>query len=175
MSYAKEKPDNLKRVLCMRTLRRYNFRRRDYFVTVVTYRRRPLLTYDPDMFWESWGDARLNACVILPDHFHAILNTGDNTLSAILHRFKIRYSRRYRDAYGPGRVWQNRFWDHMIRDEEDYHRHINYIHYNPVKHGIVGSEFDYAHSSIHDYAEQGYYENDLLSTGEENVEGDFGE
>jgi len=127
------------------------------------------------MFWESWDRCRLGAWVVLPDHFHAILNVGDGALSDIMHRFKVRYSRRYRDANGSGRVWQNRFWDHMIRDEDDFRSHIDYIHYNPMKHSLVTDPFDYEHSSIHKYAEQGYCERDLLSRGKEIVNGKYGE
>ena len=159
----------------MKTLRRYNFRHRDYFITAVTYDRQPLLMKDLSLFWNSWENYELIAWVVLPDHFHAILNTRRWTLSEIVHRFKIRYSRRYRDRAGSGRVWQNRFWDHLIRNETDFARHVDYIHYNPVRHGLVADPFDWEHSSIHAYQEQGYYQQDLSSSVKKMLEGEYGE
>jgi putative transposase len=72
------------------------------------------------------------------------------------------------------RVWQNRFWDHIIRDMDDRNRHLDYIHYNPVKHGHVSSPFEWEYSSIHDFRKQGFYASDWgvlpISVG-----GDYGE
>jgi putative transposase len=92
-----------------------------------------------------------------------------------MHDFKITYSRRYRDKYKPGRVWQNRFWDHIIRDENDMHRYIDYIHYNPVKHGLVNNPFNYAHSSLSEYAKTRSYTPDWGVKDAENPDGEFGE
>jgi putative transposase len=51
---------------------------------------------------------------------------------------------------GAGRtLWQRRFWEHTIRNEADYERHVDYIHYNPVKHGLVQTPADWPHSSLH--------------------------
>jgi putative transposase len=52
-------------------------------------------------------------------------------------------------------IWQRRYWEHVIRDEDDLQRHIDYIHYNPVKHGLVSRVSDWPHSSFHRYVEQG--------------------
>ena len=93
----------------MKTLRRYNAPHADYFITGVTYQRRPILLTDPQLFFESWVLVDLDAWVHLEDHFHVIFNVGDFNVSHILHHFKITYSRRFRDLYGAGRVWQNRF------------------------------------------------------------------
>jgi putative transposase len=57
-----------------------------------------------------------------------------------------------------GRIWQHRFWDHIIRDAEDYRRHLDYIHYNPVKHGLVKSPYEHRLSSLHQWARRGYYD-----------------
>ncbi len=57
-------------------------------------------------------------------------------------------------------VWQRRFWEHQIRDEHDFARHVEYIHYNPVKHGLVKSPRDWAYSSFHRYVKQGIYKSD---------------
>ena len=52
-------------------------------------------------------------------------------------------------------VWQRRYWEHAIRDEKDLERHVNYIHYNPVKHGLVPRVADWPHSSFYRYVERG--------------------
>ena len=57
-------------------------------------------------------------------------------------------------------IWQRRFWEHLIRDEQDLERHINYIHYNPIKHGLVGKVKDWPDSSFSEYVELGLYDVD---------------
>jgi putative transposase len=54
-------------------------------------------------------------------------------------------------------IWQRRYWEHLIRDEEDYRRHVDYIHWNPVKHGWVERVADWPYSSFHKYVRQGVY------------------
>ena len=54
-------------------------------------------------------------------------------------------------------IWQRRFWEHLIRNELDYSRHINYIHYNPVKHGYVSNPTEWKYSSIHRYIKAGIH------------------
>lgn len=159
----------------MKSLRRLDVIDRDFFITVVTYNRRKILLKDIDLFWDSWPEKRPFAWAILPDHFHAILNVGNLSLSDILHSFKIRYSRIFRDLYGSGRVWQNRFWDHAIRDQEDFNRHVDYIHNNPVKHGLVKSPRDYEESSFHKYCQSGHYDIHWGDQDTLEIEGAFGE
>ncbi|MET4390349.1 hypothetical protein ABIB73_006131 [Bradyrhizobium sp. F1.4.3] len=52
-------------------------------------------------------------------------------------------------------IWQRRYWEHAIRGDADLERHVDYIHFNPVKHGLVARVFDWRHSSFHRYVEQG--------------------
>jgi putative transposase len=56
-------------------------------------------------------------------------------------------------------IWQRRFWEHLIRNQQDLNRHIEYIHYNPVKHGLVKTPVDWEYSSFHRYVEIGIYDN----------------
>ena len=65
----------------------------------------------------------------------------------------------------PG-IWQRRFWEHVIRDELDYSRHLDYIHYNPVKHGYVSKPSEWQYSSIHRYINSGILPQDWASHGE---------
>ncbi len=92
-----------------------------------------------------------------------------------MHDFKITYSRYFRNKYGPGRVWQNRFWDHIIRDQNDFNRHIDYIHFNPVKHGLVIDPFVFEHSSLVGYFAKGYYNRDWGVIDIPEFNDDFGE
>jgi len=158
----------------MKTLRRFDLREVSYFITVVARDRQELLLDNIDIYWESWDGTSLAAWVILPDHFHAILNVNEKSISEIVHRFKVKYSIRYRYRNGSGKIWQNRFWDHILRNQDDMNRHIDYIDLNPVKHGLVSDPFLYDHSSLHKYHEDGYYQRDW-GVKEINIEGEFGE
>lgn len=61
-----------------------------------------------------------------------------------------------RQQRGEAVIWQRRFWEHTIRDMEDYHRHLDYIHFNPVKHGLVENAAEWSWSSFQRYASRGY-------------------
>jgi putative transposase len=159
----------------MKTLRRYNIRDAYYFITTVTFNREKILLQDIDLFWTCWNIPKPDAWVILPDHFHIIIKIDDSNISDVMHRFKITYSRRFRQKYGPGKVWQNRFWDHIIRNQDDMNRHLDYIHYNPVKHSIVKDPFKYEYSSLMAYYKAGYYERNWGVVKKLSFKGDFGE
>ena len=159
----------------MQTLRRYNIPDSPYFITCVTFHRQEILLRSIDLFWGSWDGVKLFAWVLLPEHFHSVLECEDMRISDIMHRFKITYSRRFRDKYGPGGVWQNRFWDHIIRDEQDMNRHLDYIHHNPVKHGLLNDSFLYEHSSLKTFHENAFYERDWRNSESKDIEGEFGE
>jgi putative transposase len=111
---------------------------------------------------------RIQAIVILPDHLHCLwrLPPGDAdypmrwalikaTFSRALPPMeRISPSRRMRGERG---IWQRRFWEHQIRDEEDFARHADYIHYNPVKHGHAASAAAWPYSSFHRHVARGVY------------------
>ena len=105
--------------------------------------------------------------VILPDHLHAVwrLPKGDEDYSNRWRRIKARFSRALpqgetisasRRSKGERGIWQRRFWEHTIRDQEDFNNHLDYIHYNPVKHGYARRAADWPHSSIHRYIRLGW-------------------
>jgi putative transposase len=127
-----------------------------YFVTCVTYNRQPILVRNADLFWTATEEVRsrlpfdLFAWVILPDHFHWIVTPNSANLSDIMRQLKVTVAARYRQQMRivQGRFWQNRFWDHIIRNDADLAWHTNYIHYNPVKHGYVAEPGQYALSSL---------------------------
>ncbi|MBL8521826.1 MAG: transposase [Betaproteobacteria bacterium] len=101
------------------------------------------------------------ALVILQDHFHAVFDLHGFNLSKFMQSVKLRFARRFlRDFAPPGtkHVWQRRFWDHIIRDQADLNRHLDYIHYNPVKHGLVKLPQEYKYSTFTKFLEAGHYE-----------------
>lgn len=127
----------------------------------------------------------LDAIVILPDHLHAIwtLPPEDADFSArwgIIKRHVSKVSgmaapnptssMRARGELG---FWQRRFWEHLIRDDDDYARHMDYIHFNPVKHGCAKRPADWPHSSFHKCVERGLYPADWATDVE--IKGEFGE
>jgi len=165
----------------MSNIRRYDSYGKPYFITSVTYKRRAILDGYEALLCRSFERAHdkfgfdLIAWVIIPDHFHILIDAHSIAISRILHWIKQSFSMNYRKVQGPGqgRVWQYRFWDHIIRDEIDFDRHLDYIHYNPVKHAIVGKPFEYQFSSIHQYRE--YYQPDWGVNEAVKIEGVFGE
>ncbi len=111
---------------------------------------------------------RMDAVVILPDHLHCILTLppGDADFSTRWNLIKGGFSRAVekgerisssRAKRGERGIWQRRFWEHLIHDQEDFNRHADYIHWNPVKHGWALRVADWPHSSFHEYVRRGIY------------------
>ena len=102
----------------------------------------------------------LDAWVVLHDHFHMILKPNENVLDDFVHDLKLSFGSLFRKRYNQkvGQIWQSRFWDHIIRDQTDLNNHIDYIHYNPLKHRMVENPFQWKYSSIHEYKD--YYQPD---------------
>ncbi|WP_299878082.1 transposase [uncultured Cocleimonas sp.] len=118
---------------------------------------------------------KIESWVILPDHMHTIwtLPENDNDYSGRWREIKKAFSKSIeKDEYlSPTRIkrnergiWQHRFWEHTIRDENDFQRHMDYIHYNPVKHGLVESVKEWPHSTFHHLVRQDYYLEDWGET-----------
>jgi putative transposase len=143
----------------------------NYFFTLVTYQRRPIFI-NPDNVRnlkiainkvKKNYPFSLNAIVVLPDHLHCLwrLPENDNDFSTRWRLIKRYFSIEMGTSVNhrnEKEVWQRRFWEHLIRDENDWSKHMDYIHYNPVKHGLVMSPADWPHSSFGYYVEKGLYE-----------------
>jgi len=125
------------------------------------------------------------AMVVMPEHLHAIwqLPPGDADFALRWSLIKSGFSRAIpkHEYIRPSRagkrergLWQRRYWEHLIRDDNDLARHVDYIHYNPVKHGLVQRAIDWPHSSIHRYVRLEWLNNDW-GTGSEDAAVDFGE
>ena len=107
----------------------------------------------------------LDAMVVLPDHLHVVMTLpdGDANYSGRWRAIKSTFVRGLRkrgatiaqNARGEVMLWQARFWEHTIRNDDDLRRHVDYIHFNPVKHGLVERPTDWPHSSIHRYIADG--------------------
>jgi putative transposase len=142
----------------MSKLRRYFHPGQIYFVTSVAYQRLPIFLENSDLLLAAFksvfsgSNSELLAWVILPEHFHIVVDPKTILLSEQMHRLKMLFAGGYRmraRVYS-GRLWQHRYWDHIIRDDSDLERHINYIYYNPVKHGLATVPEDYETSSFSD-------------------------
>jgi putative transposase len=105
------------------------------------------------------------AIVVLPDHLHAIwqLPGEDQNYSLRWRKIKAYFTHSLnsrgvpieKNKHGKFTVWQQQFWEHTIRDVRDFENHVNYIHYNPVKHGLVSRVRDWPYSSFHRYVRRG--------------------
>ena len=104
----------------------------------------------------------IDAWVVLPEHMHCLwtLPPGDANFAGRWRVIKAMFSRRLLTGSAgiswPG-VWQPRYWEHLIRDTQDYQRHFDYIHINPLKHGHVSQVQDWPYSSFHRAVRQGIY------------------
>ena len=154
-----------------------------FFFTVVTRERRPILQ-GADILGclrEAIGWTRrrrpfsIDAIVVLPDHLHCIwsMPPHDADFATRWRTIKGRFTRSFlrirpplpapnesRVKRGEQPVWQRRFWEHLIRDERDYGNHMDYIHFNPVKHAHVRCPHDWAYSSFHRWVREGVYRAD---------------
>jgi putative transposase len=165
----------------MTNIRRYYDDSYTYFVTNVTYERQRILLDHTESLKQSIDKVKsetsfdLVAWVILPEHFHIIVRPGTINISLLMRRIKLSFSAKYRKLLkmSSGQLWQNRFYDHVIRNQDDMNKHLDYIHFNPVKHGLVSKPFDYRYSSIHDYRD--YYSDDWGIKEDIDTTGDYGE
>ncbi|MBI4643298.1 MAG: transposase [Deltaproteobacteria bacterium] len=151
-----------------------------YFFTVNSHNRRPLST--SEIVRQGLRDAiiktrktlpfKIDAWVLLPDHLHAIWTLPPEdanfaarwamikqyTSKSCRHLFdnneKVGDSRRTRKEMN---LWQRRFWEHLIRDDDDYEKHFDYIHWNPAKHGYVTRVIDWPYSTFHRYVAKEIY------------------
>ena len=139
-----------------------------YFLTLALHdRRQTLLTDHIDHLRAAWAHTAKRhpfetiAAVILPDHLHMVarLPNGDDTYANRIRQIKSGFTRRLPDTLkgtgrkGERRIWQSRYWEHLIRDDTDFDNHIAYIHMNPVKHGLVTHPDHWPHSTWHKWKE----------------------
>lgn len=162
-----------------------------FTVTLLERHNNPLLTQYIDVLRQAVARTRaddtfvIHAWVVLPDHLHCVIELleGDTDFSLRWRLIKARFSRaipniQWRNAArqrrGERAIWQRRFWEHLIRDQADFNAHMDYVHINPVKHGLVKSVVEWPYSTFHHLVQEGVYPmdwagvgvNDLLLCGE---------
>ena len=163
-----------------------------YFFTVVTYKRHPFFKSKVaiDLLRQSWLDVRAElpftniASVLLPDHFHCLwsLPQGVDDFSTRIKRIKDGFTEAWlasggyevpvtesQKKNGNRGIWHPRFWEHWIRDTEDLENHLDYIHYNPTKHGYQLRPANWPYSTIHKYIRMGHYHKDWGSSIPRNL------
>jgi len=167
-----------------------------YFFTVNTYRRQQLLTH-PEVLTNLQNALRIvrkqlpfqiDALVILPDHLHALWtlppDDADYPIRWGLIKRQVSQSSRHliaqtqtasRSKRREIGFWQRRYWEHLIRDDTDFERHVEYVHYNPVKHGLVEHVRDWRYSTFHRYVRLGMCPIDWAGSDAAETEDGYGE
>ena len=150
-------------------IRRYYVPHAIYFLTIVTYKRKPIFADETnlDIFIQTLKAVKdihpfsMLAYAFLPDHFHLLIKPDISTnVTKILHSVQRNFTinlKKEKDIGQQLHLWQHRFWDHVIRDEADLEQHFDYIHYNPVKHGYVPKPEKWQFSSYQYRLEKGLY------------------
>ncbi|WP_063689558.1 REP-associated tyrosine transposase [Bradyrhizobium stylosanthis] len=145
-----------------------------FFTVNLADRRQSLLTANIDLLRAAFREIRqrhpftIDAIVVLPEHLHTVwtMPDGDADFAMRWRQIKAAFSRSLateepisasRAGKAERGIWQRRYWEHTIRDDEDYARHVDYVHINPVKHGLVNRVRDWAPSSFHRHVELGTY------------------
>lgn len=172
-----------------------------YFFTVVTHERRRILCLEQSRAVLRWVIRNvqleypftIEAFVLLPDHLHCIWTfpKGDTDYSKRWGMIKKEFTKQVRNdierllgedhltesriKHREAGIWQRRFWEHLIRDQNDFNRHCDYIHYNPVKHGLVSQPSEWAYSSFHRFVKAGKYAPEWCAPVDVESQADFGE
>jgi len=173
--------------------RRADTKGASYFFTVNLANRQSRLLVDKiDVLRQSIQTVKqrhpfkIDAMVVMPDHLHAIftLPPNDNDYATRWMLIKSGFSRQIPtgEKVTPSRaskrergLWQRRYWEHLIRDDKDYNAHVNYIHYNPVKHGYVQQAVNWPYSSIHRYIKKGVISENWGGDNKDNDKDRWGE
>jgi len=156
-----------------------------YFFTINLLQRKPndLLVHNINNFRAAVRNVLLrhpftiHGWVVLPDHFHCLITLPQNDTNFALRWRLIKggfsksiphteWQSKSRMKRGGRGIWQRRYWEHMIRDERDFSAHMDYIHINPVKHGLVKQVVDWPYSTFHRLVDQGVYDNNWAGSSE---------
>ncbi|OKO73016.1 transposase [Bradyrhizobium sp. NAS96.2] len=162
-----------------------------FFTANLADRRRRLLIENIEILRTAFRETQrrhpftIDAIVVLPYHLHTVwtLPDGETDFSTRWRLIKTSFSRQLasgepistsRAGKGERGIWQRRYWEHTIRDETDFARHIDYVHINPVKHGLVTKVSDWPYSSFHRMVSDGVYPEDWAGDVS-GLDGEFGE
>lgn len=144
------------------------------FLTVVTYNRKQLLTSNIQFLKEAFKETKkyfnfeILGLVVLPEHFHILLKPENiKNYPKIIKSIKYNFSNKFNVvglasptymAKREKQIWQRRYHEHTIKDEEDLNNHLDYIHYNPIKHNLVKNVKDWEFSSFHKFVRMDNYD-----------------
>ena len=156
------------------------------FITFVTHNRRNILIKNIDIFRKSFKytktkfDFEICAITVLKNHCHLLISTRKSKeipqiIRTIKFNFSINVDKNFYDTNlslsaikrGEKGIWQRRYYDHIIRDEKDLHKHIDYIHYNSFKHYSIAPK-NWIFSSFHKFVKQGYYDIEWCNLEDKN-------
>ena len=152
-----------------------------YFFTVTLRdRRSDLLVREIEALRRAWRAAATRvphtviAAVVLPDHLHAVIRMDDETANypRLWQDIKKGFTRRTATS-GSASAWQSRYWERTVRDEAELQRRVDYVHINPLKHGLVDSVKEWPHSTFHRYVDSGWLPLDWAAS--DDAKGDPGE
>lgn len=160
-----------------------------YFFTINLQQRKnnDLLVRHIDLLRNSVASVRklypfkIHGWVVLPDHMHCIIELpeGDADFAMRWQLIKLMFSKgipreEYRSAVQIKRrergIWQRRYWERLIRDQQDFNAHMDYIHINPLKHGLVQQVGDWPYSTFHRYVTQGIYPHNWAGGKEDTLQ-----
>ncbi len=182
----------------MSNYRRANAKGGTYFFTVVTYRRQKILCNESVRLTlrnairsvQQEHPFVIDAWVLLPNHLHCIWTLPSDDACFAMRWAKIKqfvskqcgpalrrddWMNQSKQKRHESTLWQRRFWEHQIRDDDDYENHMNYLHYNPVKHGLVKKVLDWPYSTFHRYVRKGVYDKNWGGNDMVIVNGEWGE
>ncbi len=152
-----------------------------FFFTLVTHQRKNIFEneYNVQILRDAIKKIKatrpfnIDAMVVLPDHIHCIwkLPEDDFDFSGRWREIKksVTKSISHHNGYPVKTIWQRRFWEHLITDDKDWRTHMDYIHYNPVKHGYVKSPIDWPWSSFNNAVKKGWYDANWGSSEPEDI------
>ena len=145
------------------------------FLTIITHKRRPILVENIELLRNAFRNVKelyafeIVACVVLPEHLHLILSPEKienypKIISSIKHSFSRSLDIKVNDLSESKikkrekGVWHRRYFEHTIIDENDLNKHLDYVHYNPAKHGLVADTKDWEYSTFHKFVKNNMYD-----------------
>jgi len=154
-----------------------------YFLTIATEKRRPLLIDNITLLRQAFANSKqyfdytIDCISIMPDHLHMVLLPKNvDEYPKIITSIKTYFSKNLHQTYKTSAsqskkrelgIWQRRYYEHTIRDQKELERYRNYVHYNPVKHGLVKSAKDWEFSSFGKFVNNGFYDEDWYNLDED--------
>ena len=165
----------------MSNFKRYYQDKNIVFITIVTYNRQQILVRNIELLRQSFKNVKYNyeiiAGIVIPGHLHILIQTTNaSDYSKIISSFKSNFSRLLPKNMNQTQnqlqrrekgIWQRKYYDHIIRDDIDFNKHLDYIHYNSVKHLNISPK-DWEFSSFKKFVKQGFYQENWCNFDDKN-------